>query len=88
MKGAHEACKAATDKRACMTENMCAKQADPAKCREGAKHRQAEHAKHMDQRQAIAEACTGKRGDDLKQCYRAEAEKRGFKPGHGHHKRG
>jgi len=62
MRAAHEACKAATDKRASMTE----------------------HGKRMDQRQEIAEACTGKRGDTLKQCYRAEADKRGIKH-HGHH---
>ncbi len=86
MKAAHEACKDAKDKRACMTGSFCAKQADPAKCQENAKQRHAEHAKHMDQRQAIAEACTGKRGEDLKSCYRAEAEKRGFKPHHGHKK--
>ena len=38
----------------------------------------------------IAEACTGKRGEDLRKCYRAEAEKRGLKREHGehHHKRG
>jgi hypothetical protein len=84
MRAAHEACKAATDKRACMTENMCAKQADPAKCRDMAKQRSAERGKRMDQRQEIAEACTGKRGDALKQCYRAEADKRGIKH-HGHH---
>lgn len=84
MKAAHEACKASTDMRACMSENICAKQADPGKCREQAKQRSAEHAKRMDQRQEIAEACTGKRGDALKQCYRAEADKRGIKH-HGHH---
>jgi hypothetical protein len=84
MKAAHEACKAASDKRACMTENMCARQSDPAKCRDMAKQRHAEHGKRMDQRQEIAEACTGKRGDDLKQCYKAEADKRGVKH-HGHH---
>ena len=84
MRAAHEACEAATDKRACMTENMCAKQADPAKCKDMAKQRHAEHGKRMDQRQEIAEACTGKRGDTLKQCYRAEADKRGIKH-HGHH---
>ena len=87
MKSAHEACKSATDKRACMTENVCAKQADPAKCKEMAAKRQAEHGKRMDQRQEIAEACTGKRGDALKQCYKAEADKRGIKPGHHGHKR-
>ena len=74
MKAAHEACKNAPDRHACMTENMCAKQADPAKCKERAKERHARHAKHMDERQAIAEACTGKRGDDLRKCYRDEAQ--------------
>ena len=82
MKAAHEACKNAADKHACMTENVCAKQADPAKCKERAKERHARHARHMDERQAIAEACTGKRGDDLKKCYRDEAQKRGIKHGH------
>src|SRR5262245_12356780 len=56
MKAAHEACKNASDKHACMTENVCAKQADPAKCKERAKERHAQHGKRMDERQAIAEA--------------------------------
>ena len=84
MKAAHEACKDAKDRRACMTENMCAKQADPAKCRDMAKQRHAEHGKRMDQRQEIAEACSGKRGDDLRSCYRSEMDKRGIKPGMHH----
>jgi hypothetical protein len=86
MKAAHETCKDSKDRRACMTASICSKQADPAKCQEQAKQRSAERGKRMDQRQEIAEACTGKRGDSLKTCYRAEAEKRGIKPGHhGHH---
>jgi hypothetical protein len=88
MKAAHEACKDSKDRRACMTESFCAKQADAAKCRENAKQRHAQHAKRMDQRQEIAEACTGKRGDDLRSCYRGEMDKRGIKPGmhhRGHH---
>ena len=76
MKAAHEACKTASDKRACMTENICSKQADPAKCKEHAAKRAEHHGKRMDQHQAMAEACTGKRGDALKQCYKAEHEKR------------
>ena len=82
MKAAHEACKNAPDRHACMSENVCAKQADPAKCKERAKERHAHHAKRMDERQAIAEACTGKRGDELKKCYRDEAQKRGIKHEH------
>lgn len=32
MKGAHAACKDKPDRRACMSEQMCAKSEDPAKC--------------------------------------------------------
>ena len=75
MKAAHEACKDKPDHRACMTESMCSKAPDPAKCQANAKERQAKKSKHMDERQAAAEACTGKRGDDLRKCYREQHEK-------------
>src|SRR5690348_5517719 len=39
MKAAYEACKNSSDKRACMTQSMCAKAPDPAKCQERAKER-------------------------------------------------
>lgn len=68
MKAAHEACKDKSDRRACMTEQMCAKSEDPAKCQARAKEHGARHAKRMDERQAMHEACTGKRGDELQKC--------------------
>ena len=77
MKAAHEACKNNADPRGCMTKEVCSKQADPAKCFEHAKERQAKMSKHMDERQAMAEACSGKRGDALQQCYREQHQKRG-----------
>jgi hypothetical protein len=70
LRAAQEACEDASDKRACVTQNYCAKQADPAKCQALAKEHQQREAKRMDERQAIAEACTGKRGEDLQKCYR------------------
>jgi hypothetical protein len=75
-KGAREACKDAGDKQACMTQNLCAKAPDKAKCEAHAKERGQRMGKHMDEHQAMAEACTGKRGDDLKKCYREQHEKR------------
>ena len=77
MKAAHEACKDNADKRGCMAKEMCAKQADPAKCLERAKERQQQMSKKMDEHQAVAEACSGKRGDALQQCYREQHQKRG-----------
>ena len=81
MKQAREACKEKPDRHACMTESMCAKAPDPAKCQAQAKERMAKMSKHMDERQAIAEACTGKRGEELQKCYREQREK----SGHGRH---
>jgi hypothetical protein len=77
MKAAHEACKDAQDKRACMTQQICSKQADPAKCQERAKERHAHMSKKMDEHQAIAEACSGKRGDDLQKCYQEHRPQHG-----------
>lgn len=76
-KAAHEACKDAKDKRACMTENYCGKQADPAQCKAKAAEHKSKMGQHMDKRQAVAEACTGKRGDALQQCYREQHDKMG-----------
>jgi hypothetical protein len=78
MRAAHEACKDASDKRACMTQNMCAKAPDPAKCQERAKERHAHASKRLDERQAMHEACTGKRGEELQKCLGAQ-----HKPRHG-----
>ena len=77
MKSAHEACKDKADKRACMTDSMCAKSPDPAKCQANAKERHAKMSQRMDERQKAAEACTGKRGDELQKCYREQREKSG-----------
>ena len=74
---AREACKDKPDQRGCMTEQYCAKSQDPAKCQAQAKERQARHNQRMDAHQAAAEACTGKRGDELQQCYREQRQKRG-----------
>ena len=80
MKSAHEACKDAQDKRGCMTQQYCSKQADPAKCQERAQEHHAQMSKKMDERQAIAEACSGKRGDDLQKCYMEHRPHRGGAP--------
>ena len=75
MQAAHEACKDKPDRRACMTEQYCAKAPDKAQCEAKAKERQAMHSKRMDARQAAAEACTGKRGDELRKCYGEQRQK-------------
>lgn len=81
MKAAHEACKDNPDRRGCMTEQMCAKAPDPAKCQEKAKERHARMSKHMDERQKMHEACTGKRGDELMKCLDEQHKgQRGHKP--------
>ena len=67
-KAAREACKDSADKRACITQQMCSKASDPAKCQQRAKERHAHMSKRMDEHQAAAEACTGKRGDELMKC--------------------
>ncbi len=77
MKAAHEACKDKPDRRACMTEAMCSKAPDPAQCQAKAKERQAKMDQRMDKHQEAAEACTGKRGDELRKCYREQHEKSG-----------
>jgi len=74
MKAAHEACKDSADKRGCMTQQYCSKQADPAKCQERAKQMHERMGKRMDEHQKEAEACTGKRGDDLMKCMHEQHE--------------
>lgn len=76
MKQAYEACKSDADKRGCMTQKMCAKAADPAQCLAKAKERQAKMMARMDAHQKAAEACTGKRGDELLQCMQAQRPQR------------
>jgi hypothetical protein len=88
MKAAHEACKDKPDRSGCMTEQFCAKSPDPAKCNERAKERHARMSKRMDQRQAAAEACTGKRGDALMSCMHEQRAKRGQPEPHDHDKKG
>ena len=77
MKAAHEACKDKPDRRGCMTEQYCAKQANPAECKAKSQERRQKMGQMMDRHQAAAEACTGKRGDDLQKCYREQREKSG-----------
>ena len=77
MKSAHESCKDKPDRRACMTESMCAKSPDPAKCQAQAKERHAKMSQGMDERQKAAEACTGKRGEELGKCLHEQREKSG-----------
>jgi hypothetical protein len=72
VKQAREACKDKPDRRACMTEHYCAKEQDPAKCQAQAKERAARMSKRMDAHQAAAEACTGKRGEELQKCLGAQ----------------
>ena len=82
MKAAHEACKDKADKRACMTDQYCAKSPNPAECQAKAKEHHAKMSKRMDEHQKAAEACTGKRGDELQKCYREQREKSGHhRPG-------
>ena len=82
MKQAHEACKDKPDRRACMTESMCAKSPDPAKCQARAKERHAKMSQRMDERQKAHEACTGKRGDELMKCLHEQRGKSGHhRPG-------
>jgi len=68
VRAAREACKDSPDRRACMTEKVCAQASDPARCQARAKERYAHMAQRMDERQAAHEACTGKRGDELMKC--------------------
>lgn len=75
MKQARESCKNAPDRRACMTTTFCSKSPDPAKCQAQAKERHARMGGRMDRMQEMAEACNGKRGDELRKCYREQHEK-------------
>ena len=75
MKAAHEACESSPDKRGCMTQQYCSKQSDPAKCQERAKQMHERMSKRMDEHQKAAEACTGKRGDELMKCMHEQHEK-------------
>lgn len=84
MKGAHEACKDSPDRRACMTQQMCAKSEDPAKCQARAKEHGDRHAKRMDERQAMHEACNGKRGTELQKCLGDQRKGKGHGGHHGH----
>ena len=85
MKSAHEACKDSPDRRACMTQQMCAKSEDPAKCQARAKEHGERHAKRMDERQAMHEACNGKRGTELQKCLGDQHKGRKGRDGHGGH---
>jgi|CXWL01.1.fsa_nt_gi hypothetical protein len=84
MKTAHETCKDKPDRRACMSEQMCAKSEDPAKCQARAKEHGQHRAKRMDERQAMHEACTGKRGDELQKCLGDQHKGKGPREHRGH----
>jgi|CXWL01.1.fsa_nt_gi hypothetical protein len=76
MKAAREACKDKSDRRACMTEQMCSKASDPKQCFEHAKKRGEHHAKRSEDRQKMHEACSGKRGEDLTGCMKAQHQQK------------
>lgn len=77
MRAAYEACKSKPDLRGCMTEQVCAKSADPAQCQARAKERAKFAQQRLDEQQKIHEACNGKRGDDLVKCLGEQREKFG-----------
>jgi hypothetical protein len=82
LKAAHEACKDASDRRACLHEKMCETSADPAKCRAETAERHKRLIARMEERQAMHEACSGKRGEELMKCL---AEQR--RSHHGEHRK-
>ena len=84
MKAAQDVCKDKPDRHACMAEQYCAKSPNPAECKAKAQERHGKMSKRMDERQKAAEACTGKRGDELQKCYREQHQK----SGHQHDKKG
>ena len=74
MRAAYEACKDKPDRRACMTEQMCAKAQDPAKCQAQAKARGEKMQQRVEARQKMHEACSGKRGEDLANCMKGQRQ--------------
>ena len=74
MKAAYESCKDKPDRRACMTEQMCAKSSDPAKCHARAKEHAQRMQQRVEQRQKMHEACNGKRGDELTSCIKGQRQ--------------
>lgn len=71
-RAAYEACKGKPDQRACMSEQVCAKSADPAQCQARAKERAKFAQQRLEQRQKLHEACNGKRGDELTTCMQSQ----------------
>ena len=74
MRAAYQACKDNPDRRACMTEQYCAKSPDPAKCQAQAKERARYAQQRLEQRQTMHEACNAKRGEDLTRCMGDQAQ--------------
>ena len=74
MRAAYEACKDKPDRRACMTEQMCAKSQDPAKCQAQAKARGEQMQQRIEARQKMHEACSGKRGEELANCMKGQRQ--------------
>ena len=75
MRAAFEACKENPDRRACITQQICAKASDPAKCHASAKERMQHMQQRVEKRQQMHEACNGKRGDDLTNCIKGQRQK-------------
>jgi hypothetical protein len=68
MKAAHEVCRDAADRYACMREKVCAQASDPARCQAEAADRHKRMISRMEERQAMHEACAGRRGEELVKC--------------------
>lgn len=77
MKKARAACdaKKGDERRDCMRQQMCAQAKDPAACEARAKERMAMREKRMEMRQKAHEACSGKRGEELKSCLKEQMGK-------------
>ena len=77
MKKARQACEGrkGPERSDCMRQHMCAQAKDPAQCEARAKERMAMREKRMEMRQKAHEACTGKRGEELKSCLREQRDK-------------
>jgi len=74
MKAIYEACKDKPDRRACVTEQYCAKSPDPAKCQAKAKEHAQYSQQRLEQQQKMHEACNGKRGEDLTKCVQGQRQ--------------
>jgi hypothetical protein len=78
VKDAHKACegKQGPERRDCMRREMCAKAPDRAQCEARAREREQRRSERLDERQKAHEACTGKRGEELRNCLREQHPKK------------